>query len=43
MRGVKQLEGATGRKTLENEILKENGDFGKVKKWKMRSPVLPGN
>ena len=39
---IKQLEGALGRKTLENEILKESVDFEKVKKWIARSPVLPG-
>ena len=35
------LEGALGRKTLENEILKEAVDFAKAKKWIVRSPVLP--
>jgi hypothetical protein len=39
---IKQLEGALGRKTLENEILKEAVDFAKAKKWIARSPVLPG-
>ena len=42
MRRIKQLEGALGRKTLENEILKEAVDFAKTKKWIARSPVLPG-
>ena len=42
MRGIKQLEGSLGRKTLENEILKEVMDFAKAKKWIARSPVLPG-
>jgi transposase len=42
MRRIKQLEGALGRKTLENEILKEAVDFAKVKKWIARSSVLPG-
>lgn len=41
MRRIKQLEGALGRKTLENEILKEAVDFAKAKKWIARSPVLP--
>jgi transposase len=40
---IKQLEGALGRKTLENEILKEAVDFAKAKKWIARSPVLPGD
>ena len=42
MRCIRQLEGALGRKTLENEILKEAVDFAKAKKWIARSPVLPG-
>jgi transposase len=42
MKRIKQLEGALGRKTLENEILKETVDFAKAKKWIARSPVLPG-
>jgi transposase len=43
MRRIKQLEGALGRKTLENEILKEAVDFAKAKKWIVLSPVLPGD
>jgi transposase len=43
MRRIKQLEGSLGRKTLENEILKEAVDFAKAKKWISRSPVLPGD
>ncbi len=43
MRPIKQLEGAIGRKTLEDEILKEAVDFAKAKKWVVRSPVLPGD
>jgi transposase len=42
LKRIKQLEGALGRKTLENEILKEAVDFAKAKKWIARSPVLPG-
>ena len=42
MRRIKQLEGALGRKTLEDEILKEAVDFAKAKKWISRSTVLPG-
>lgn len=43
MRRIKQLEGALGRKTLENEILKEAVDFARAKKWIARSLVLPGD
>ncbi len=42
MRRIKQLEGALGSKTLENEFLKETVEFAKVKKWIASSPVLPG-
>ena len=41
MRRIKQLEGALGRKTLENEILKEAVDFANAKKWIARSPLMP--
>ena len=40
-RQIKRLEQALGRKTLENEILREAVDFAKAKKWLARSPVLP--
>jgi transposase len=37
MRRIKQLEGALGRKTLENVILKEAVDFAKEKKSGLRA------
>lgn len=40
-RRIKQLEQALGRKSLENDILREAVDFAKSKKWLARSPVLP--
>ena len=40
---IKQLEAALGRKTLENEILKEAVDSAKAKKWIARSPAFPGD
>ncbi len=43
MKRIKQLDGALGPETLENEILKEAVDFAKAKKWIVRSPVLPGD
>ena len=43
IRRIKELESALGRKTLENEILKEAVDFAKAKKWIARSPELPEN
>jgi transposase len=42
LKRIKQLEGALGRKTLENEILKEAVEFGKAQKWIARLPLLPG-
>ena len=42
MRRIKQLEGALGRKTLENEILKEAVDFAKAKKWIVNRPGYRG-
>jgi transposase len=43
MKRIKQLEAALGRKTLENDILKEAVDYAKAKKWIARSPLLPGD
>ena len=43
MIGIKQLEGALERKTLDNEILKEAVDFAKAKKWIVRLPFFPGD
>ena len=42
MRRVKQLEGALGRKTLENEILKEAVDFDKGKSGLRARQHYPG-
>ncbi len=39
MRRIKELEGALGRKTLENQILKETVDFAQTKKWIACSPA----
>ena len=43
MKRIKQLEVTLGRKSLENEILKEAVYFAKAKKWIARSLVLPGD
>lgn len=43
LKRIKQLEGAWGRKTLENESLKEAVEYGKARKWIARSPSLPGD
>ena len=39
MRRIKQLEGALGRKTLENEILKEALDFANAKQNKTKQKL----
>jgi transposase len=41
LKRIKLLEAALGRKTLENEILKEAVEYGKSRKWIARSPLLP--
>jgi len=38
---VRELERCLGRKTLEVEILQEAVEYGKTKKWLVRSPSLP--
>lgn len=43
LKRIKQLEAALGRKTLENEILKEEVEYGKSRKWIAHSPLLPGD
>ncbi len=43
MKRIKQLEAALGRKTLENDILKEAVDLAKAKKWIAGSKLLPGD
>ena len=43
LKRIRQLEAALGRKTLENEILKEAVEYGKSRKWIARSPLLPGD
>lgn len=43
LKRIKQLEAALGRKTLENEILKEAVEYGKSRKWIAHSPLLHGD
>ena len=38
---IKQLERALGRKTLENDILREAVEIVHEKKWIARAPLLP--
>jgi transposase len=41
LRRIQQLEAALGRKTLENEMLKDAVEYGRARKWMVRSTVLP--
>jgi transposase len=37
---ISQLQRLLGKKTMENEILKEAVDIAREKKWLLRSPLL---
>ena len=40
---IAKLQRVLGKKTLENEILKEAVEIAAKKKWIARSPLLPGD
>jgi transposase len=40
---IAKLQRVLGKKTLENEILKEAVEYATEKKWIARSPLLPGD
>jgi transposase-like protein len=40
---IAKLQRVLGKKTLENEILKEAVEVAAAKKWIARSPLLPGD
>ena len=40
---IAKLQRVLGKKTLENEILKEAVEYGTAKKWLARSPLLGGD
>lgn len=40
---IAKLQRVLGKKTLENEILKEAVEYAAEKKWIARSPLLPGD
>jgi transposase len=40
---IAKLQRILGKKTLENEILKEAVEIAAEKKWIARSPLLPGD
>ncbi len=43
MKQIKELQRLLGKKTMENELLKEAVEYGRAKKWIAHSPLLPGN
>ncbi|MGA4034867.1 IS3 family transposase [Ralstonia nicotianae] len=42
LKQVRELRRMLGKKTMENEILREAVEYGRAKKWIARSPSLPG-
>ena len=42
-RQIRELHRLLGKKTLENEILKEAVELAQERKWIARSPLLPGD
>lgn len=43
MKQIRELQRLLGKKTMENEILKEAVEYGKAKKWIAHGPLLPGD
>ena len=41
MKQIKELQRLLGKKTLENELLKEAVEYGRQKKWIAHVPLLP--
>ncbi|WP_420480773.1 IS3 family transposase [Escherichia coli] len=39
---MKQIKRLLGKKTMENELLKEAVEYGRAKKWIAHAPLLPG-
>lgn len=42
LKQIRELQRMLGKKTMENEILREAVEYGRSKKWSARSPSLPG-
>ena len=42
LKQIRELQRMLGKKTMENEILREAVEYGRSKKWIARSPSLPG-
>jgi transposase len=43
LKEIKALQRLLGKKTMENEILREAVEYGRSKNWVARSPLLPGD
>ena len=43
LKQIRELQRMLGKKTMENEILREAVEYGRAKKWIARSPSLPGD
>ena len=43
MKQIKELQRLLGKKTMENELLKEAVEYGRAKKWIAPAPLLPGD
>ncbi len=43
LKQIRELQRLLGKKTMENEILREAGEVAKSRKWIARSPSLPGD
>jgi transposase len=43
LKEIQALQRLLGKKTLENEILREAVEYGRAKNWIARSPLLPGD
>ncbi len=43
MNKIKELQRLLGKKTMENELLKEAVEYGRAKKWIAHAPLLPGD
>ena len=43
IRQIKERQRLLGKKTIENELLKEAVEYGRAKKWIAHAPLLPGD
>ena len=43
MKQIKELQRLLGKKTMENELLKEAVEYGRAKEWIAHAPLLPGD